>query len=259
MATPRTFSEWIDRLGLTAVLAAGALVLPPLGSLVLFWKIVPVSEWLRSHGDMGVVVYAVAFALLAGCALLPTYAQSAVGGYAFGVAWGIPAALAGFVGGAVIGYLIAGRVSGDRVERIVEENPKWRAIRDALVGMRGAKSSAWRTTGMVILLRLPPNSPFALTNLVLASVKVPLLPFAAGTLIGMAPRTTLAVVLGAGIEQALTKDTLKAAAPPWLWGVGIAVTMLVVIAIGIIANKAVARATRGARSAGPAPAPGGGA
>ena len=66
------------------------------------------------------------------------------------------AALVGFTGGGLLGYQVARRVSKDRVEELIEGNPKARAIRDAL-----RRRGPWRTLLVVTLLRLPPNSPFA--------------------------------------------------------------------------------------------------
>jgi uncharacterized membrane protein YdjX (TVP38/TMEM64 family) len=240
-----------SRLGFAGPMAVGALFLPPLGSIALFMTMGTTGPWLQSHASIGVLIYVTAFAILAGLALLPTYAQSALGGFAFGVTLGIPAALCGFVGGALIGYTIAGRAAGDRVDRLIDEKPKWRAVRDALLDRR----RGWLgTTGMVALLRLPPNSPFALMNLVMASVKVPRSCFLVGTLLGMLPRSSLAVVIGAGVEK-LTKESLDAAVPGWVWWTGIALTVTIVGVIGYIANSAIERITRAQAGAGDTLAP----
>lgn len=240
----------LTRLGPAAFLGIWATVLPPLGSIALFTAMATtnIGPWMKSHGLTGVAAYSLSFALLSGCALLPTYAQSALGGYAFGLALGAPAALLGFAGGGIIGYEIAARASGDRVMAIVNEKPKWRAVRDALVGssVGGGPTEVtpgfWKTFGMVALLRLPPNSPFALTNVVMASVKVPRVPFILGTIVGMAPRSTLAVGIGAGVKE-FSKAGLSEAAPKWVLGVGIGAAILVVILVGHIANKAIKKVT----------------
>lgn len=246
----------LKRLGPTAVLGLMATFLPPLGSIALFTAMATtnIGPWLKSHGFAGVAAYVAAFALAAGCALLPTYAQSALGGYAFGLAIGAPAALLGFAGGAIIGYELAARASGDRVMKLLDEKPKWRAVRDALIGTRVGGGPVeitpgfWRTLGMVALLRVPPNSPFALTNVVMASVKVPRVPFILGTIIGMAPRSTLAVAIGAGLKE-FSKDDLSKAAPGWVVGVGLGVAVLVVVIVGHLANKAIHKAANGASDA----------
>ena len=234
-----SFSTLFRRLGAAGPLAIVAAFMPALAGVALLWKMDIVSVWLKTHGTGAVFVYAAGFALLAGLALLPTYAQAILGGWAFGMLVGTPAALAGFLGGSLIGYEIARRASRDRFERIIDEKPKWRAVRDALVGGRGA--GFWKTTGLITLIRLPPNSPFALTNLVLAGVRVPRWPYAVGTVLGMIPRTTLAVMLGAGIQGALNEESYKAAIPLKFKLGMLFVTVAVVLIIGHMANRALAR------------------
>ena len=85
-------------------------------------------------------------------------------------------------------------------------------------------------------LRLPINSPFAITNLALSSAKVRGLPYVLGTLIGMAPRTALAVYIGVGLEE-LTSDAISEAKGHYFfWGIGSAIA--VVLIIGQVAKKA---------------------
>jgi uncharacterized membrane protein YdjX (TVP38/TMEM64 family) len=232
------------RLGPAGILAIVAAVLPPLGGLVLAIYAGPVSAWLRTHEESGPFIYAAAFALLAGFALLPTYIQSGLGGFAFGVAVGVPAALAGFAGASLIGYEVARRASGDRVVQIINEKPKWRAVRDALVGVDAGGHGFWRTLGVVTLVRLPPNSPFALTNLVMASVKVPRAAFLLGTILGMAPRTAAAVYIGATLKEFSKGELEKASVWP-VTVVGIVLTIVVVVVIGKLATGAIQRMARG--------------
>ena len=57
-------STWsvAQRLGLAGPLAMGALVPPPLGSIVLFMTMGTTGPWLQSHAGVGVVMYDVATA-----------------------------------------------------------------------------------------------------------------------------------------------------------------------------------------------------
>jgi uncharacterized membrane protein YdjX (TVP38/TMEM64 family) len=237
----------VKRLGPASALAVVAVALPPLGGFAVLGFMNPISLWLDSHAGSGPVIYALAFALLAGLALLPTYAQAILGGWAFGVAVGFPAALVGFTGGALLGYAIARPTAADRVTRVIDEHPKWAAVRDALLpGTHDARRGFWRTLGIVTLLRLPPNSPFAITNLVLASVRVPPVIYALGTVIGMSPRTAAAVWFGHTLRGQFPSFTegLDAPKPVWLFVAMVAATALVLAVIGMIANRAIARVTR---------------
>lgn len=247
---PRGLRLIWSRFGLAAPLALASLLLPPVGGFLLIGYMKSIAEYLRSHADSGPWLYAAAFATLAGMALLPTYAQSALGGFAFGMAIGFVAALAGFVGGAIIGYEIARGASGDKVMTTIESKPKWKAVREAFVS--GRVGGFWKTLGMVALLRLPPNSPFALTNLVMASVRVPRAAFVMGTLIGMAPRTAAAVWVGAQAAQFTSADAPPDRMPRWMLIAGIILGLTVLGVVGAIADRAVKKVT-GLGGAGQAP------
>lgn len=257
------------RLGPAGPLALFAAIGPPIGTIALFATAGITVPWLREQGSLGVWIYAAAFAVCTGLALLPTYAQSGLAGYAFGVVNGSIASIVGFIGGSLIGYAIARRVSGERIVKLSEENSKFAAIRRALVGAdepsagiesggatRSVPRHFWRTLGLVTLLRVPPNSPFAVMNLALASLRVPRLPFVVGTAIGMAPRTILAAALGSWIagSQAgaggveFTSDAWYAAAPRWLYFVGLGITLAVLIVLTMLANRVIARAAGASQS-----------
>lgn len=225
--------EVTKRLGPAAVLGVVWAVLPAIGGFVLLANMAPVSEWLRSHQTAGYAIYIGLFIVTAGLGLLPTYSQAVLAGYAFGVVGGFPAALAGFVGASLVGRVITQRYAQERVERELSTHKKAAAVRAALVG-RGF----WPTLGIVTLVRVPPNSPFALTNLVLTATGVKLPTYILGTAVGMSPRTLAAVVIGAQIT-----DWSDASRPKWLVIGGIALTLVVVIIIGQIASKAIHKVT----------------
>lgn len=220
------------RLGPTGWLAVASALLPVLGTVTLITLLSDLAPWLASHQEVGVAIYIAGFALLSGVAILPTHASAILGGWAFKFAQGFPAAMAGFVGGAIIGYAIARTASGDRALRLIRENPKWHAVHAALLA-----SGFWKTLLIVALLRLPPNSPFALTNLVLAATGVPLTIFLLGTFVGMMPRIALVVYLASHASQ-LDFSLGKS------WGMlfgGIAVLLVVFAIISHIARRAIDR------------------
>ena len=233
-----TISGIAKRLGPASILAAGAMFLPPLGSIVLLRYINDIGQWLRGHGSQGVAIYIAGFAVFAGVALLPTYASAILGGWAFGFRTGLLAALAGFLGGAIIGYCVARPTASARVGALIAEKPRWKAIRDALVG-----GSFLKTLGIVTLVRLPPNSPFAFTNLVLASVRVPTGVFLLGTALGMLPRTALVVWLASQFKDQLAKDVATAKKPWWLFAAMIVGSVVVMGVVGVLAKRALARLT----------------
>lgn len=245
-----TLSSIARKLGPFSFLAAFAAFMPAIAGFVLLGTLDPVGSWLKSHEALGLGMYVLAFMVLAGLAFLPTYSQAVLGGWAFGFVAGFPAAMAGFFGGALIGYGLAHVLGGDRGYRLINEHPKWRAVREALVG--GEEGAGFfKTLGIVALLRLPPNSPFALTNLVMAAAKVPRLPFALGTLIGMAPRTAVAVYIATLVRDEISAEAALGKPKPW-WVLPLAIgSSLVVLGIvGWIANRAIRKVTTGQKAGG---------
>lgn len=242
-----SFWEIVRGLGPASVLAVIASVLPAVGGIVLLLNIGSIGLWLQGQEALGVVVYVVAFMVLSGLALLPTYAQAILGGWAFGMAVGLPAALLGFFGGSLIGYAVASRFASKRAMVVLDEHPRWMAVRDALVG-DGNGTSFWRTLGIVTLVRLPPNSPFALTNLLMASVRVPRLAFALGTLIGMAPRTAVVLFMATLIEGEISRDAMRAARPWWFVPMAVGLMFVMLMVIMWIAKGAMARVVGNGRN-----------
>ena len=118
---------------------------------------------------------------------------------------------------------------------IINEHPKWKAVTDTLV-----HCGFWKTFVIISMLRAPPNSPFALTNLVLSATRTPILPYLLGTLVGMAPRTAAYIVIGTSAKQ-LTGDSLNR--PTWLIVSGIVSTIVVLVIVGVIANRAMKKVT----------------
>ena len=133
----------------------------------------------------------------------------------------------------MIGHLISSRVGSKRVMEMIEERPGWSAVRAALV-----ERGWWRTLGLVTLIRLPPNSPFALTNLALGVTRVPIVSVLLATALGLAPRTALAVYLAAGVEEQFSAEK-----PPKLaMFIATAVlTIIIVVVIGKISQNALAK------------------
>lgn len=236
-------SRW-RQFGPVGILGVLWTLAPAIAGTILLVRVESVSDWLISLGALGPLVYIAIFVVSGGCGFLPTYAQAIVGGWVFGPAVGIPAALAGFTGASMLGYLIARFVASDRIEHVIESNRKARVIHEALVG-----HGAWRTFGVVTLLRLPPNSPFALTNLMMASAGVATIPYLLGTMIGMLPRTAVAVVFasmaanqGRNIVDAMKQN-------PAMFMLGLVVMVVVLMVIGSIAKRALARLEGGSNDA----------
>jgi uncharacterized membrane protein YdjX (TVP38/TMEM64 family) len=241
-----TLMSIMKALGPAGLLGIAWVIVPVIAGFTLLFALGPVAQWLQSHGAWGIVIYIIAFMLTSGFGILPTYAQAFLGGWVFGLTLGIPGALIGFTGGAVVGYAIARLVARDRVETLIKRHHKASTIRDALVG-RGF----FRTLGLVTLLRVPPNSPFALTNLLLASCRIPLSVYVPSVAIGMLPRTALIVGFGAAAAtQAANSGStdiqsfFSESNGPYVMIGGLVLVLIIFALISKIANRALERASR---------------
>lgn len=219
-------------------LAAAWIITPIVLGITLLTQVGAASDWLHAHPDIAVATCIAVLAFTTGFGLLPPYVQSIIAGWAFGAAMGTAAVLVGLLGGATIGFLVARALSGDALMRLIAANPRAKAIHHALV-----EAKQRRTFLLILLLRLPPNSPFALFNLAMGAARVQFRPMIAATAIGMLPRT--AFLCSAAAAAAATgahdiQDLVRRQSWPWLI-VGVAsflVALLIIRAIAVRALRA---------------------
>src|SRR5688572_1318807 len=198
--------------------------MPIIGTAVAVALAPRLSAWMRAHGVVGVIAFASGFALLAGFALVPTYANSLLAGWTFKFPAGFPTVMCGLTGAATISYFVAHRIIGHRVTSTIHEHPKWEVVRDALIGGRTLKVMA-----IVGLLRLSPILPFSTTNVLLASCEVRFWPFLLGTIIGGAPRQAAIVY----IASRASKLEMDAPESRWLAAASIVGTIIVIAVLAI--------------------------
>lgn len=241
-----TLISVLKELGPAGVLGIAWVTVPVIAGFTLLFALGPVALLLESQGSWGIVIYILVFMITSGCGILPTYAQAFLGGWVFGLTLGIPGALVGFTGGSLIGYVIARQVSRDRVETLIKRHDKASTIRDALIGRGYA-----RTLGIVTLLRVPPNSPFALTNLLLASCRVPLKIYIPSVAVGMLPRTALIVGFGAAAATQASnsgstdiQSFISESNGPYVMIGGLILLLGILALLNHIANRALERASR---------------
>ena len=165
---------YLKELGNLTPIALVTTFLPILGSTILLIFGVPLGYWLRENWEIGMPFYLFGVLFFCGFALLPTNVIGLIGGWAFGFEFGIAILITGVVGAALISFLIHRRIVGDKLPEVFEQHPKAKAIYEALL-----EQDMWRTTLIIFLLRISVIMPFALTNFLMASARVPLGSYAA--------------------------------------------------------------------------------
>lgn len=227
-----------SRLYASGLLGLAWVTAPPIVGTYLLVRLGEIGELLEKDPTLGFWAYVAVFAVSAGLGILPTYAQAILGGWVFGLWLGLGGALLGFTGGAAIGMLFSRAVAGSSIERWIDAHPRARAVRSALVG-----GSLGKTFAIVALVRLPPNSPFAITNLALGATGVPFFLALAATFVGMLPRTAVACFFASQASATGAKDIQQLVEDEgWLvLVVGVAIMAVVVFVIGRIARIALDR------------------
>lgn len=226
------------RLVASGILGLLWVTFPPLAGFYILFDLANIAEFLRKDPEHGFWAYVAVFAVSAGLGLLPTYSQAFLGGWVFGLKMGLAGAIMGFTGGAAIGYLFSRMVTGESVDRWIDGHRKGRVIRNAL-----ARGSLWRTFLVVTLLRLPPSSPFALTNFALGATRVPFWLAMLATPVGMLPRTAVVCFLAAAAVSSGATDIVKVyrETPSWAFFGGIAASVVAIALIGWMAERALSQ------------------
>lgn len=227
--------SYLKELGSLTPIAFVTAFLPMLGSVILLAVALPLSFWLRENWEIGTLFFILGTIIFCGLALLPTNVIGIISGWAFGFELGILVLITGIVGAALISFFIHKRIIGDKLPKVFDARPKAKVIYEALLGQ-----SLWRTTLIIFLLRLSPAMPFALTNFLMASARVSVKSYLAGTFLGMLPRSSAVVFIGSG----LTELDFDSPENSWLLILGIVATIISVIVIGNVSRHALERMTK---------------
>jgi uncharacterized membrane protein YdjX (TVP38/TMEM64 family) len=211
-----------------AVLAFVCLAGPLTGATMLAWTH---ADWMpqleQSESRLG--WFTTLGALSAGLSLLPTHAVSLVGGMLFGGVGGTMAATASVTLAALLAYLVMRPMSSRRTASLLSRRPRAQAVQQALL-----HSGSRRTTSVVVLVRLSPLMPFALTNMLMAALGTRLPEFTTGTVLGLMPRVALVAFAGEGLREL----DLSRGSDRVTLAVGTVVTVAALVVLGRIARRA---------------------
>lgn len=219
----------------TVVRAAFAVVL--ITVLVILGRVfnVPVylrqaMQWIDGLGFIGVFVFIVLYASLT-VMLVPGSIPTLAAGAIFGVVQGTIYVSLGSTLGATLAFLIGRYLARDAVRRMVNRNPSFSAI-DEAIGREG-----WKIVG---LLRLSPVIPFSASNYFYGITAVRPLGYVLASWIGMIPGTVMYVYIGSLFGIAATGGRGMTTGQWVLTVVGLIATVAVTVMITRIARRAIA-------------------
>jgi len=166
-------------------------VLPLLvGSALAFWAL-DQKEWLLSQSVFQWILLFSILAIPIAFSLIPNTLAGILAGYIIGM-WGLAGMCLSFFLASLIGYFLGRRLDSGLKEQIFRI---WPASEKAIQKLEG------NSVSVVFAFRLLPVPPFAIGNLLLAWLRIPLSSFLLGSMAGMIPRMALVVWLGSKVDD----------------------------------------------------------
>jgi len=218
-------------------LVAAALVVLPLGP-----RLDPFVAWARGAGSLGVLAFALAYAVCA-LLLLPGWPLRVAAGLVYGPAWGFAVAAPASFLAATLAFLVGRGVLRARIARRIASEPRLAAVDEAI-----ASNALW----IVLLLRLSPLFPNEVVNYGLGATRVRLRDYAIASFVGMMPLTAtytwLGSLLTAMSDVGRGRPVATGLLAQLVWWVGLAATVAVAAVAMRLARRALDRSLR------PAPA-----
>lgn len=193
------------------------------------------TQWVDSLGPWAPVTFIAGYAV-ATVGFLPGAILSLAAGVLFGLLWGTVYVLVGATLGACAAFLIARYVARGKIEKKLEDKPRFQQI-DRAIGREGGKIAA--------LLRLSPVFPFNLQNYALGLTKIKFVHYF-WACFAMLPGTFLYVYLGktAGDLAAVLAGEIDKGAGYWTYlTAGLIATVIVTWIITKKARQALAEET----------------
>lgn len=178
----------------------------------------------KAMGPEGLIYFAMIY-FVAEILAVPATPLTLSAGYLFGLTQGVAVVLVTATVASSVGFFIGKTFLRSWVEGILEENAELRKL-DRAIGKEGFK--------LLLLVRLTPIFPFALSNYVYGASSIDFVAYFWGTLLGFTPGTVAYVYAGM-VGQALT---LGEDAQPWyVYAVGFAVLIALLKLVTDVATQ----------------------
>jgi uncharacterized membrane protein YdjX (TVP38/TMEM64 family) len=158
--------------------------------------------FVHAHPWQSVAAYIALYAAIVGLSLPGALVMTLTGGFLFGTLEGGAAAVAGVSAGSILMFLAAQTAIGDGVRNWLRQRSEFM---DKIE--REVRDHPFTST---LIMRLIPVAPICLVNLAAGFVRMPLLPYALATVIGIIPSTFLYASVGSGLDHLF--DTVEPSA-----------------------------------------------
>lgn len=211
-----------------------------LGILLLFGideQVLSLLSWVEAQGAWAPMLFILIMAAVV-VLLLPGVLFTTGAGFVFGVVEGTVYVVLGTTLGAMLAFLIARHLFGERATRFVLGHAKLRFVSEELA------PQGWK---IVMLTRLVPFFPFKLSNYFFGLTPFSLRGFTAGTSLGIVPFTLHNVYLGSIAADIATLGERNTDRTPLEWGLyaaGFLAAVGVVLYLNRMARRALARYTK---------------
>ena len=221
--------NFIFEFGIIGSMAGFIAVMPSIGSTLLLTTMYGYSPWLQTNQEIGILIFISIMTVFCGLALVAINLLGIVSGFAFDFQIGLLTYLTGILGAATVMFVLAKRYASHNLRLAIENKPKLKIIQNALIN-----ESVWRTLFILMLVRLSPAFPFAVTNFIVSASGISFKIFILGTVIGMLPRAFAMVFVGSSLSELDFSKSQET----WIIFVGIAATILAIFLISLISKKA---------------------
>ena len=165
--------------------------MPLLASSTISYWVINHEEQINNFTLQNWIIAFILACLTMAFALTPTTFIALLSGYFLGWKALIPLALSYWIA-SYIGYKIAQRIDGGHFLKIISEKPKVKHILNNL---------QQDEFNIILLARLSPVLPFAVTNVLFSFANTKLRNFLSAGFLGMLPRTILSVYIGTQAQE----------------------------------------------------------
>lgn len=226
-------SAWLGLAGSVVFVAA---VLAALVYFGVHEQVLQLLEWFKQQGAWAPLLFILIMAAVV-VLLLPGALFTVGAGFVFGVVLGSVYVVLGTTLGAVIAFLLARYLFGDRAKRFIMDRAKLRLVNEEF------SKNDWK---IVLLTRLVPFFPSKVANYFFGLTHFSLRGYIIGSILGFIPLTVHNVYLGSLIADITTLELGEQQRSGWEWALyaaGLVAAIAIIVYLNRLASRALAKYT----------------